>query len=139
MIIRRYDNYYLVRVFKDTLNDFNIFDVGSIKKFFGNVFKKLNKKYKLSGLYDVDVYVNELYGMVIEIVSIDSLFDDIDMRINIHLSNDFLVEIYNNDILDYEDVYYYKGKFYGNYKDLCDNEVIYKDSDEIISNGIKVC
>ena len=139
MIIRKYDDYYLVKVFNKILNSFNIYDIDSIKIFFGSIFKNLNAKYKLSGLYNVDVYVNELYGMIIEIVSIDKYFSDIDMRINIHLNNYFLVEICNNDILDYEDVYYYKGKFYGNYKDLCDSEIIYKNTDEIINNGIKVC
>ena len=38
-----------------------------------------------------------------------------------------------------DEVYYYKDKFYGIYSKICDNEIFYKDVDEIINNGIKVC
>ena len=51
----------------------------------------------------------------------------------------FLMEINSNEVLDYEDVYYYKGKFYGNYLGICDNEVFYKNTKDIIQHGIKIC
>ena len=38
-----------------------------------------------------------------------------------------------------DDDYYYKGVFYGNYLGLCDNEIIYKDTKDIVQKGIKVC
>lgn len=138
MIIRKCDEYFLIKVFDEYLGDFNIFDVNDIKVFFRELFKKLIKKYDLHGLIDAYLYINNDYGMIIELYELDSYFDDIDVKININFSDLFLVNIDNKDILDYEDVYYYNGKFYGNYKKACDNEVLYKNTNEIINKGIKV-
>lgn len=138
VIIKKCDDYFLIKVFKDRLEDFNIFDMDSIKKFFQTIFDKLKEKYELHGLIDVDVYIDEKYGMIIEVCPIESYFDEIDIRIKVHLSNLFLVEVDNKSILDYEDVYYYDGKFYGSYLDVSDSEVFYKNTDKIISKGIKI-
>ena len=139
MIIRKCDDYFLIKVFKDNIGDFNIFDMDSIKGLFQTIFDKLREKYDLHGLIEVDVYVNYNYGLIIELKPIDSYLDDVDMRIKMHLRDVFLVSIDSNSILDYEDVYFYDGKFYGTYIDNSDNEVIYKDIDDIIFKGIKIC
>ena len=138
MIIQKDDEYFLIKIFKGDLKDFNFFDIDSIQDFFQDILDRLSKKYEVKGLLDVEVYVYESYGMIIEIRPIESYFDEIDMRIRMHLDNVFLIEIDSNCILDYEDVYYYKNKFYSTYLDTCDNEVIYKDTDEIIDRGIKI-
>ena len=62
-----------------------------------------------------------------------------DIKINIHLDSIFLVEILNDEILNYDEVYYYNNKFYSKYNNLYDSYVIYKNIDKIISNGIKIC
>lgn len=139
MIIRKYDDYFLIKVFKDSVKDFNIFDMDSIKEFFQTIFDRLRKRYQLEGLIDVDVYVNDSYGMIIEMRPITSYFEEVDMRIKMHLNNLFLVIIDVNNILDHEDVYYYNGKFYGTYVESSDSEVFYKDTEDIINRGIKVC
>ena len=46
--------------------------------------------------------------------------------------------IFNHEILDYDEVYYYKDKFYGIYKNVCDRNIIYKNTDIIMSNGMKI-
>lgn len=138
MIIRKVDDYFLIKVYKDNIGDFNIFDIDDIQEFFQDIFDKLRDKYELKGLIDVDVYVNFDYGMIIEVHPVCNFFEEIDMRIHIHLESIFLTLIDMNDILDYEDVYYYKGNFYGTYMKLCDNEVFYKDTEDIINNGIKI-
>ena len=139
MIIKKCEEYFLIKVFNEYLGDFNIFDVNDIKIFFSELFEKLRKKYNLHGLIDAYLYINNYYGMIIELYELDSYFDNIDVRIKINFSDLFLVNIENKDILDYEDVYYYNDKFYGKYKSLSDNEVLYKNTNEIISKGIKVC
>lgn len=139
MIIRKFDDYFLVKVFQENLKDFNIFDTLDVKTFFQSVFEKLRKKYNLKGLIDVDVYVNLDYGMIIEIHPVCNFFDEVDMKIHIHLDSAFLVQIDINYVTDSEDVYYYRGKFYRTYLGLCDNEVFYKDTEDIIRYGIKVC
>lgn len=138
MIIRKCEECFLIKVFKDEIGDFNIFDIDDVRDFFQSIFDKLRKKYDFHGLIDVDVYVNNEYGMIIEMMSVDSYFDDIDIRIKMHLGNVFLVSIDGNSILDYEDVYYYNDKFYGNYRELCDSEVLYKGTEDIINKGIKI-
>ena len=139
MVIRKCDDYFLIKIFRNSVGDFNIFDMDSIKGLFQTIFDKLREKYDLHGLIEVDVYVNYNYGLIIELKPIDSYLDDVDMRIKMHLRDVFLVSVDSNSILDYEDVYYYDGKFYGTYIDNSDNEVIYKDIDDIIFKGIKIC
>ena len=139
MIIRKYDDYFLVKIFKDNIGDFNIFDMEDIKDFFQSIFDKLKNNYELSGLIEADVYIDNNYGMIVEFRPVCDYFDEVEMRITMHLSNVFLIEIDINNLLDYEDVYYYKGKFYGTYLGICDNEVFYKNTEDIINKGIKVC
>lgn len=139
MIIQKCDDYFLIKVFKNCVEDFNIFDMDSIKELFQSIFDKLKKKYNLHGLIDVDVYINDVYGLIIEMRPIKTYVDEIDMRIKMHLNNLFFVNIDSSSILDYEDVYYYEGKFYGTYLETSDSEVFYKNTEEIINKGIKVC
>ena len=139
MIIRKCEDYFLIKIFKNSLINFNIFDTDDIRELFKSILKKLNKMYDLHGLIDADVYVCEQYGMIIELSPINSYFDGIDIKINFHLCNYFLVSIDSSSILDYDDVYYYDGKFYGTYSMFSDSDIFYKNTDEIISNGIKVC
>ena len=49
------------------------------------------------------------------------------------------MEIMSNEILEFDEVYYYNDKFYSYYNDSYDRKIIYKDIDEIINNGIKIC
>lgn len=139
VIIRKFDDYFLIKVFKNNLSAFNIFDINDIKELFKNIFQELSKRYDLHGLIDADVYINEKYGLIIEMIPIESDFDDIDMRINFHLCNCFLVNIDSSSILDYDEVYYYDGKFYGTFSTSSDSDILYKNTNEIINNGIKVC
>lgn len=139
MIIQKLDDVFVIKVYNALLEDFNIFDIDSVKEFFRSIVNKMKTKYDLRGIVDVDVYVNDKYGMIIEMKEISDYFDEIDMRIKMHLNSLFLTEINSNEVLDYDDVYYYKNKFYGNYIGIVDSDVIYKDSEDIINKGIKVC
>ena len=139
MIIRKCDDYFLIKIFKDNIQNWDAFDIDSIKTVFQNIFNKLNKKYDLHGLIYAEVYVNEYYGIIIELQPIESYFDEIDIRIKMHLDTTFLVNVNSDSICEYTDIYYYKGKFYGNYVEKSDSEVFYKDTENIIEKGIKVC
>ena len=81
--------------------------------------------------------VNEYYGMIIEIESIYSYFDEIDMRIHFHLDCTFLQEINENDLLKEKEVYYYKNKYYSIYTGTTDSNIIYK-TDDIFNKCIRV-
>lgn len=139
MIIKKYDDYFLIKVFRNDCNVNDCFDISNIRNLFYRIVKKLKLKYNLKGLFEADIYINSHYGIIVEMRLVDNSEEDIDVDITIHINNNFLIEIDSNSILDYRDVYYYKGKFYGTYLGIGDNEVIYKNTDDIINNGIKVC
>lgn len=129
----------IVKVFKDMLDNFDVYNKEQIFSLFKDIFIKVKNKYNLSGLFDINVYVNEDYGMIIEILNLCYYKGEIDVKIRFHLDSVFLTEINVDEILDYDEVYYYMNKFYGNYKNYSDSEIIYKDIDIILNDGIKVC
>ena len=139
MIFNKENKFILVKIFKSYLNDFDIYDKDNIIDLFKDIFITIKNKYNLLGLFDVDIYVNDEYGLIIEIHNICSYDYEIDLRINVHLDSIFFSEINSSEILDYNKVYYYNDKFYGLFKKFSDNDVIYKNTNVIINDGIKVC
>ena len=137
MIIQKLDDYYIVKIFKEKLEEFNPFDKNCIEKLFQKILKKLLKNYSIHGLIDADIYFDRLYGMIIELREVYDYFDDIDLKIHFHLDSVFLVEI-DDDIKSLKDVYYYQGKYYKTYDKMIDSPIIYKDSEciEIMEKGI---
>ena len=129
----------MVKIYKSYLNDFDIYNKDNIIELFKDIFITIKDKYNLLGLFDVDIYVNEEYGLIIEIHNSCSYDFEIDVKINVHLDSLFLSEINSNEILDCNDVYYYNDKFYGLFKEFSDRDVIYKNTNIIINNGIKIC
>ena len=100
----------------------------------------LKDKYKVSGLCCIDVYANEYFGIIIEVNNIYKYDDEIDIKVSFHIDSFFLVEI-NFDIDDmdnYDEIYYYNGKYYANYKNICDSNIIYDGSLEIVNKGIRI-
>lgn len=138
MIIQKLDDYYIVKVFKEKLDDFNPFDKSCIEQLFQKILKKLLKNYSIHGLIDADIYFDRLYGMIIELREVYDYFDDIDLKIHFHLDSVFLVEIEYDYFNKMNDVYYYKGKYYKVYDKIIDGPIIYKDSEciEIMEKGI---
>lgn len=138
MIIQKLDDYYIVKIFKEKLGDFNPFDKSCIEQLFQKILKKLLKNYSIHGLIDADIYFDKLYGMIIELREVYDYFDDIDLKIHFHLDSVFLVEIEYDYFNKITDVYYYKGKYYKVYDKIIDGPIIYKDSEciEIMEKGI---
>ncbi len=138
MIIQKLDDYYIVKVFKEKLDDFNPFDKSCIEQLFQKILKKLLKNYSIHGLIDADIYFDRLYGMIIELREVYDYFEEIDLRIHFHLDSVFLVEIEYDYFNKMNDVYYYKGKYYKVYDKIIDGPIIYKDSEciEIMEKGI---
>lgn len=136
MIIRKYDNLYIIKIVKETINNFDYFNQEEISKLFHDIIMNLKKRYQINGLLDINVYTNEEYGMIIEIEEVESYYDEIDMHIHFHLDTLFLQEI--NEIKDsLQDVYFYKDKYYTQYNQLLDSNIIYK-TEEILTKGIKI-
>ena len=136
MIISNNDNVIIVKVYRDYYCYFNIYDINDLYSFFKNLFKNIKNKYEISGFCDVDVYTNDNFGMIIEINNTYKYEDKIDVKITFHVDNVFLVEI--NDIDKYDNIYYYKNRYYTYYDKKIDNNILYKDCKYIINNGIKI-
>lgn len=138
MIIKKLDDCYIVKIFKEKLGDFDAFDKSCIEELFQGILKKLLKRYSIHGLIEADVYFDKLYGMIIELREVYDYFEEIDLRIHFHLDSVFLVEVEENDINILKDVYYYQGKYYRIYDKMRDSPIIYKDSEciEIMEKGI---
>ena len=92
---------------------------------------------KLKGLYDIDVYIDDNYGTVLEIekedLDIDCYFDQIDMQIKIHNSK-FLLEINNLDSFYNHKIYIYHNKYYSDYLNIEMGNLIYK-TDNILKKA----
>jgi len=144
---------YIIKVFN--YDNFDIYDHEDIKEMVSNVFNKVLNKYNLCGEILFNIYVDKLYGLIIEVNKIDDLLvkDVIDLKIKFNLNISFLYEVdyfylVDNNITN-QNVYYYKDKFYLetvndidniDYLKLLDNSsIIYDDKiNDIIDNGIRL-
>lgn len=119
-----------------------------IKKILINVFDNLKKYYNITfdSDYNLELYINRYYGMILEITeNEDLIYDDIvNLKLNVLRDTLFLYEV--DDPLEYinYEIYYYNDKFYVNAKrediNLIENsnlvygDIVYK----IIGRGIKI-
>lgn len=138
MIISKEDNLFIIKIFKEYLNDIDIYDKDSIVSLFKEIILKMKKKYDLCGLLEIKVYINEEYGMIMEVNNVCKYEDEIDIKISFNIDSVFLYEI-NDEFEDIGSVYYYNEKYYSDYLNgYSDSDVIYKNSLDIISKGIKI-
>ena len=157
MIIEKLDKYnYIVKITNNKLKEIDIFSKDEIEQFVKELFSKFIKKYNLKGEVQLDVHINNNYGMIIEININDYFsFDDlIDVRLVFHLNDIFLYEIDFFDILKNtnirdKNIYFYKDKFYlellsdiekKDYSYLLESySILYNNNtQEIINKGIKL-
>jgi hypothetical protein len=140
MIISKCDDLIVVKVFKETINDIDIYDVDMVCNFFKKLLVKIKKKYDVKGLCYIDVYTNEKFGMVIEINNIYKYDenDEVEVKINFYIDAIFMKEIIDLDSIKDKEVYYYAGKYYTYYDRMVDSNVIYKYCLDIINKGIRV-
>lgn len=128
MIIRKYDNEYIIKIYnlKDNIKE-------NIKK----AIQKLIKKYSLNGKLEADIYINESYGIIIELKELYK-DEELEIDVHIHICEYFLEKINIRDIKKYNSVFYFDNEFYTYYYKDIDSNVIYKDIDYILDNSIKI-
>lgn len=137
MIIRKKDNRFIVKLIKNEILDFDVFNQQKIKELFKKIILTLKKKYNIGGILKVDTFLNEYYGMIIEMETLYNDTNEIDMKISFHLDTIFLYELNDEEIKRENIIYYYKDKYYGVYQRPIDSDIIYK-TDTILEKGIKV-
>lgn len=90
------------------------YDISKIEEYFKSIFQTLKYCYNLEiyGYYEIDVYIDKNYGIVIEMEKDDidfECYDQIDMRVTFH-NQKFLYQI--EDIEYNKKIYKYKNKYY---------------------------
>ena len=145
-----FDNEFVIYLF-NSIDDINFKEELCVKNFLKDLFVKLDDYYdiKIEGYYDVDVYIDEIYGIVLDLVKddIDFYSNTVDMKIVIKKCKFlYLVEDYDIDLSKYE-VYklfnniYLLPKIKLNYIELgslIENSKIIYNSDDIIKKAIKI-
>ena len=144
---------YIIKIYNDYF-DIDIYDHSEVKLFIENLFNKIFNKYKLKGTVVFNIYIDNMYGMIIEVNKKNDLIGDIvDIKIKFNINISFLYEVdylylIDNDITN-QNIYYYKDKFYleivnnidkDKYIKLLDNCFVIYDNNinNIINKGIKL-
>lgn len=148
------DNNFLIKVYSEYL-DFDIYDHDEIRNFIEKIYDKLLSKYYVCGSLVFNIFLDRMYGMIIEVKKNgDFIFKNLlDVKIKFNLNISFLYEVDYFYILENEisnqNIYYYKGKYYlelirdidkKKYIELLDNcNIIYNEEiNNIVNNGIKL-
>lgn len=120
----------------------------SIKELLTNIFDVLVNDYdfEINNNYNINIYINEVYGIIVELISEEIIKKEDTVHINLNVMNDklFLYEI--DDPLKYinSEIYYYDDKYYLNVKKMDINlleytTVIYDDTVyKILGRGVKI-
>lgn len=136
-IVNLDENCMTIFLNKFYLKDSNFDIKKDLESYFKNLFSKLKKHYNIniSGYYNIDVYIDDNYGLVMnlkkeEIEYYDYFDNQIDMRIALK-NNKFLYSVIDlfmiNDILVPNNiVYLYKGKYYIDIMDNINAEMMMK-------------
>lgn len=155
MRISNIDDDILIYINNELINiDFE--DLDTTKEYFKELFSKLKNKIEINGFYFVNVYKDEIYGIVIELSKedvdyLDYYTDEVDMHITL-IENTFLYEIedifFNQEIIDNSEIIYYKNRVYLKLKNEINDvlkgylyefsNLIYKDTKDILNYGKKL-
>ena len=143
MNISKFGNDYLIKIYKEEIKDIDIYDIDDIYTLIKLIIKKIIKNNNISGNYQINIYTNDIYGMIIEFNKIKEN-SYIDLKINITIDSIFLYKTNNNYLDNNNTIYYYKNNYYILPKDNNINlleveEVLYGNIvKEILSKGIKL-
>lgn len=143
MNISKSGNDYLIKIYKEEIRDINIYNIDDIYALVKKIIKKIVKNNNISGNYQINIYANDIYGMIIKFNKIKEN-NYIDLKINITIDSIFLYKTNDNYLNANNTIYYYKNNYYILPKDNNINlleveEVLYGNIvKEILSKGIKV-
>lgn len=134
-------------------DNLNIEDRDELEKYLKNVFNKLNKYYdiRISGFYDVDLYIDKNYGIILDIIRDDidfePIFNSVDMKITINKES-FLYKLDDYIYSHFGNIYNYDNAYYLEVSDTLSNldmmklmedaTIVYKSIDEIKKRGKKI-
>lgn len=96
---------------KKMVSEIDFLDKCLLEKYFRSLFLKIDDIFNISllGCYDVNVFIDEFYGVILEIIKNDDCFDCynvVDMNICISDFTGFIYKI-DNDIMTFDGNYYF--------------------------------
>lgn len=134
-------------------DNLNIEDRDELEKYLKNVFNKLNNYYdiRISGFYDVDLYIDKNYGIILDImrddIDFEPIFNSVDMKITINKES-FLYKLDDYIYSHFGNIYNYDNAYYLEVSDTLSNldmmklmedaTIVYKSIDEIKKRGKKI-
>ncbi|MDD2435628.1 MAG: hypothetical protein PHO63_05190 [Bacilli bacterium] len=130
------DNNLIVFLNKKYTDKIDFSDRSSLESYFRQLFLKLKNNYqlKISGYYDINVYIDKYYGIILEMfqesIECFDYFNSIDMKVNIITNSEFLYQV--NDFNKDYPVYIYRGKLYLR----INKDISFIELGKIIENGI---
>lgn len=151
MIISKLDkNTYQIKLPEQIIDIYNPEKIKDITK---KIIKKINSKENLYGLAIIEIFQDINYGTIIEIKIIKKIFyskNELEVKITIHTNTTFLYKIDYFDITKNTNnkIYYYQNNFYleinkqinkRKYLNILEKaEIIYNDTYQIITSGLKI-
>ena len=145
-IINKSDDNFVIMI--PNLKDINFDDKSSLEDYFKCLFIKLKDMYNISvnGFYLIDIYIDDSYGVIIDVSSEDIEYFDyfsssVDMEISKPKKTSFIYKV--KDIFDIDrcilkdfSIYFYDGYYYL-FGKLNDNILIYDFVDFEYKDDVK--
>jgi len=149
------NNLFRLNISKDDIGNIDIFDYDDVKSFIYKMLKKHITKYNLKGLLFLDIYIDNYYGMIIDIKKKDNFLQKeyVEVKITFHLNNIFLYKVDYFDVIEntnikHQKIYYYKDNYYLEIiNEVSDNDYLklieisninYNNNEEIIKKGTQL-
>jgi hypothetical protein len=118
------ENNFIIYLNKYYIKDLDIENKKSIEEYFKKIFVSLKNNYNLDiyGYYDIRVYTNKQYGLIIDVYRLSNDYyklynNKIDMKIVVDTNNTFIYEVEDYFIVNIlkrqiKNVYYKNDKYY---------------------------
>ena len=134
-ILSKEENKYEFFLPKKLVKKVNFDNKSTIENYFQDFFLKLKNNYKfdICGFYEIDIYIDKLYGVIISMKKDDTEYFDyfnksVDMQISKPKKKEFLYKIndlyfINKTILKKINIYYYEKNYYLNLSKISNKEL----------------
>ena len=118
MVLKELSDEYILAFFNQGyIKQVNFNDKNNVEKFLKKFIISIKNKYnlKLSGIYDVKVYIDEIFGVFLLLEKIDSLFygESIDFKVSIIKNCRFYYKTSEFDIIKgCSNIYFFNNSYY---------------------------
>lgn len=153
MRLIQYDDDYVFFLNRLYIKNIDFDNNKDVTNYINGVLKKISDCYhiQLKGFYKIYVYINEIYGIILEVMKMDDYgdydVDSVDLKIIIKNKSKFFLETSNYDIVkNMKEFYLSNNKYYFDIKYIINDfnkyiehfDIIYKDIDKKVMKANKI-